>query len=90
MLNRSWFSCIAEANNTIQSIHHQRGGVALTTPTADVSALENELGELRERVADLLSDKMLIEEQLRDATAGRDEVEKVRSAKVGQRSVFFS
>lgn len=74
-----------EANNTIQSIHHTGGGVSLLkAPTADVSALEREVGELRERVADLQSDKMLMEEELREAVAGRDEAEDEQSAKVSK------
>jgi len=74
-------STFSEANNTIQSIHHKGGAIALTTPSDDVANLQKEVGELRERVADLQSDKMLIEEELKEAQAGRDEVE-VKSAKV--------
>ena len=52
------------------------------TNTADVTALERELSEMKERVADLQSDKMLIEEELKEAITGRDEVEGAKSAKV--------
>lgn len=47
-----------------------------------MTALEKELSELRERVADLQSDKVLIEEELKEALTGQDQQEEKSSAKV--------
>lgn len=58
-----------------------------TAPSTDAAALEREVSELRERVADLQSDKVLIEEELREAITGRDQVE-AKSAKVLSLSVY--
>mgnify|MGYP001804237611 CR=1 FL=1 len=79
-----------EANNTIQSIHHSGGGVSLlkTPGSADVTALETELGELRERVADLQSDKVLMEEELREALAGQHQQHE-KSTKVCHQNIRY-
>ena len=73
---------IAEANKTIQMIHNKDGVTLPVAPSQDVSELESELSALRERVADLQSDKMLMEEELRDTIAERDNAEGDKSAQV--------
>lgn len=72
-----------EANNTIQSIYHKRGNDKYVPPTpsdsSDISSLKKEVGELRERVADLQSDKILLEEELKEFQVSRDAANSERS-----------
>lgn len=66
-----------EANKTIQTVHHKAGSVSLmpASASADMLALEKEVNDLRERVADLQSDKVLIEEELKEAVSSRDQAQ---------------
>lgn len=78
---------MTEAHKTIQTLHHGSSPAVSPAPavpsssSADVlpngetaAALERQVEQLRERVADLQSDKILLEEEVKERAADTNKV----------------